>query len=186
MKLTYTTFKQGIEILSCSYLDWKFNKNDEKMLATWYSRLVHMISEDEFLSAVNYYSHVMEKGPNSPLALRMPYAEKCVCNSMTPSDALITLRQLLSLYIDDEDDSRLTESLSYEPFRAIKLTYTEMKFLVKGWHSNYTLYTKLEDSYTCTWFISQYKKNLSDVIDQYFTDKIAALPSGSNLPELEG
>lgn len=76
MKLTYDTFKQGMEILSFSYLDWKFDIGNEKMLAAWYSRLVNMISEEEFLPVVNKYSHVMEKGPNSPLSLKKCYFDK--------------------------------------------------------------------------------------------------------------
>lgn len=78
MKLTYDTFKQGMEILSFSYLDWKFDIGNEKMLAAWYSRLANMISEEDFLPVVNQYSHVMEKGPNSPLALKMRFAENCL------------------------------------------------------------------------------------------------------------
>lgn len=84
MKLTYDTFKKGMDILSFSYLDWKFDKEDEKMLATWYSRLVNMISEQDFLSAVNYYTQIMDKGPNSPLALKTTYAEKCF-NAPSPT-----------------------------------------------------------------------------------------------------
>lgn len=100
MKLTYDTFKQGIDTLKYCYIDWKFNADDEKMMATWYSRLMNMISEQDFLSAVNYYTQVRDKGPNSPLALKTTYVEKCFD---APSPTLVahalieaTRRMLLS------------------------------------------------------------------------------------------
>ena len=190
MKLTYDTFKQGIDTLKYCYIDWSFNSDDEKMMATWYSRLMNMIPEQDFLNAVNYYTCVKDKGPNSPVALKKSYIDKYSSNIMNPIEALNALRELLKECEADEDDARIVASLTADDsYKALYITYINIRQLA---YDGYTMYCnaklnhKLEDSYMCTWFITEYKKNLSDVSEDVCKERITAIPAGSDIDLIGG
>lgn len=188
MKLTTETYKQGMEVLSNNYLDWKFDFTNPDMVSGWYAALSELIPEQDFIDAIRHYILTMEKGPNSPVALKKPYAEKCIGDVMTPVAALSALRELLSTCELDDDDERVVESLAADiSYRPLYITYLNMRHLGnQGPYCNCRLNSKFDDSYTCTWFINEYKKNLESVIEQCCRERITALPSGSDINLIGG
>ena len=188
MKLSTETYKQGMKILANHYLDWKFDLTNSDMVAAWYATLSGLISEQDFIAAVKYYTSIKAKGPTSPVELQETYLENVP--QLSPMEALSTLLGLLTLYSNDDNADRLVEILtSIDSNRALYLTYCNMAYLGEISYSLYPnarLKEKFEDSYICTWFISEYKRIQKSVIREACISQINALPSGSDFIKIGG
>ncbi len=73
MELTFNTFHAGMKILSYTYVNWKYNIDNIEMVAVWYKKLSRMISEEDFMKAVNTYTDTQAKAPGSPVEFRDAY-----------------------------------------------------------------------------------------------------------------
>ena len=73
MKLTVNTFSSGMKIMSYTYLDWKYDINNKEMAGVWYMELSRMISEEDFMKAINIYTDTQSKAPGSPVEFRNAY-----------------------------------------------------------------------------------------------------------------
>jgi len=181
MKLTTETYRQGMEILANHYLDWKFDFTNLDMVSSWCTTLSDLISEQDFIAAVNCYVHTKVKGPTSPVELQQTYYENIP--QLSPMEALNTLRGILTLFQFDDTDARVVEALtSMEINKALYLTYCNIAHLgYKGCrlYPNSALNDKFEDNYTCTWFITEYKRIQLKLLRDACVTQINALPSGS-------
>lgn len=188
MKLSVETYKQGMKILSNHYLDWKFDLTNSEMVAAWYATLSGLISEQDFICAVKHYTSTKVKGPTSPVDLQATYFD--TLPQLSPIEALSTLRQILKLFSEDNDNHRVIEVLeSREENKVLYLTYCNMTNFVGTSHNfypNYELDEKFTDTYICTLFINEYKRIQQLVIREACISQINALPSGSEYLKIGG
>ena len=181
MQLSIATYKQGMKILSNHYLDWRFDFTNPDMVSAWYATLSGLISEQDFINAVRYYTSTKSKGPTSPVDLQQTYIDQIP--QLSPLEALSTLRGILKLFSNDNNDSRVVEALtSREINKALYLTYCNMAHLGKqacDLYPNFRLDSKFEDEYTCTWFITEYRRIQQSVLREACVNQINALPCGT-------
>lgn len=188
MKLSVETYEKGMKILSNHYLDWKYDLTNPDMVTAWYATLSGLISEQDFICAVQYYTSTEAKGPTSPVDLQKTYLN--TIPQLSPMEALNTLRRILKLFAEDNDNHRVVETLeSCESNKALYLTYCNMCHLGDSSHHFYpnsSLDEKFEDTYICTWFINEYKRIQQTVIKEACISQINALPSGNEYLKIGG
>lgn len=162
MKLTVNTFNAGMKIMSYTYPDWKYDINNKEMVGVWYMKLSGMISEEDFMKAVNIYTDTQSKAPGSPVEFRDSYLNgDNDIYALEVGEAITRLSYYLVEHAFDENEQPIIKELRKdEIFKPLLETYRELAPLC-GSPINREMGLKLsKDDYFKNLFIKTYQKHL--------------------------
>ncbi len=162
MKLTVNTFSAGMKIMSYTYLDWKYDINNKEMAGVWYMELSGMISEEDFMKAINIYTNTQSKAPSSPVEFRDVYLnnDKDLCVVEVGTAMTIISDYLLEHAFDENEFSMIRALPKDDIYKPLLKTYKELVPLC-GSPINREMGLKLtKDDYFKNLFIKTYQKHL--------------------------